>query len=417
MAKASWDSCLLKNKQGAYLPCLNNAVAILTHRKEWYNIIAFDAFAGVVVKRRKPPWCEDTVPEIDDVGDWTREDSLRTAVWITREYNCPVHTSVVDEAVQVVADRWIVHPVRDWLNELRWDRKTRIDDFLVRTARAEDSPYVRAVTRSFFLSAVARILKPGEKVDTMLILEGEQGIGKSTLFRILASDPWFLDTSFTPGTKDGYQALRRKWIIEWGELDGLNRTELSRVKQFMSSVKDSYRPSYGKATIDFLRQCVFAGTVNPDGSGYLIDPTGARRFWPVTVGRINLKQVRDERTQLWAEAVYRYRKVEPWHLRDPKLLKAAAAEAEDRRIEDPWEPVVRKWLGKNERTLKGVTTTELLKRAVDKAVDQQNRSDQTRMGQVLRTLGWTIVRRGTDDMRRYFPESNLQPSNRKTSSN
>ena len=437
MAKVSWETCLLKNKQGAYLSCLNNAVAILTHRTEWHNVIAFDAFAGVVVKKKQPPWCEDTAPENDSLGDWTREDALRTAVWITREYNCAVPTHIIDEAVQVVADRWVVHPVRDWLNEFRWDREPRVDDFLIRVAGAQDTPYVKAVTKSFFLSAVARVLHPGEKVDTMLILEGEQGIGKSTLFRTLASDAWFLDTSFTPGTKDGYQALRRKWIIEWGELDALNRTELSRVKQFISSVKDSYRPPYGKTTIDFLRQCVFAGTVNPDGGGYLIDPTGARRFWPVTVGKVHLKIVREERAQLWAEAVYRYRKCEPWHLHDPKLLKAAALEAEDRRIEHPWEVAARTWLEEHDRTKRGVTTTELLTKAAEMPVHQQGRAAQTMMGHALRAIGWNVVRRGSDNVRRYFHENvgglverlevrssikkarnatNLQPSNVNSSS-
>lgn len=263
--KASWDSWLIKNKQGAYLPCLNNAALILTHRKEWYNVIAYDAFGGRVVKMRAPPWLEGTAPETEEPGDWTRADSSRAAVWITREYNCPIQSHIVEEAIQVVAERWAVHPVRDWLNEQKWDRKARIDNFLVRIAGAKDTPYVQAVTKNFFLSAVARVFRPGAKVDAMLILEGEQNVGKSTLFRILAGDAWFFDSAFDPGSKDSYQVLRRKWIIEWAELDGLTRTELSRVKAFVSSPTDTYRASYAKHSIDVPRQCVFVGTVNPDG--------------------------------------------------------------------------------------------------------------------------------------------------------
>jgi putative DNA primase/helicase len=415
MAKASWDSCLLKNKQGAYLPCLRNAVAILTHRKEWHNVLAFDAFAGVVVKKKSPPWTEDVAPERDSLADWSREDSMRTACWIADEYNCPVPTHIVDEAVQVVAARWEVHPVRDYLNALAWDRKARIDDFLVRVAGAPDTPYIRAVTKNFFLSAVARTMKPGEQVDTVLILEGAQGLGKSTMLRLLASDAWFLDTTFNIGSKDGYQVLRNKWIVEFSELDSLNHAELSRAKAFISSVKDTYRQSYGRTATDFLRQCVFAGTVNPNGAGYLNDPTGARRFWPVTLTEhVDFKTVRAERNQLWAEALCRYRKCEPWHLRDPKLLKAAAEEAEERRERHPWEFHFRNWLQEHDRTRRGVSIEELLTKAVDMKRDMQDRGAQTKAGKALRAIGWTAVARGADDVRRYLPAENKTDPSKNT---
>lgn len=400
--KASWDTSLIKNRQGAYVPCLSNAILILTHHNAWHNVIAFDDFAGVVVKTKKPPWSKDMVPETD-TPDWSQNDSRRAAAWLTQEYNATFTSGIVEEAVQVVADRWHIHPIRDYLNEVEWEEKDHLDTFLIDVAGAEDTPYVRAVTKNFFISAVARIFRPGCKVDTMLILEGEQNIGKSTLFRILFGDTWFLDTLFTPGTKDAYQALRRRWGVEWSELDALSRVELSRIKAFVSSTTDSYRPSYGKATIDFPRQCVFVGTVNPSG-GYLNDPTGARRFWPVSVGRVDLKRVSEMRDQLWAEAVYRYRRNEPWHFRDPDLVRAAAEEAENRREREPWEKHFRDWLAEHKRTEKGVTTEELLTKAVNMRKDLQDRSAQTKAGKVLRAIGWTVVKRGTDDTRRYFPE-------------
>ena len=404
MGQARWDTCLLKNKQGAYLPCTSNVTAILTHRDEWRNVIAYDAFAGVVVKRRSAPWLEDTAPEDDALGDWSREDSLRTVVWVTREYNCPVSSSIVDEAVQVVAARYVIHPLRDWLIEQKWDRRARCDDFLIRLAGAPDTPYVRAVTKNFFISAVARILEPGCQVDTMLILEGEQGIGKSSLVRILAGDAWFLDTAFDIGSKDGYQSLRRKWIIEIGELDSLTRAEVSRRKQFISAVKDSYRPSYGRGIIDFPRQCVFVGSWNPDGAGYGKDVTGDRRSQPVTLTRkVDLKAVREERAQLWAEAVFRYRKCEKWHLRDPRVLKAAAAEAEERRQADPWEHHFRTWLKSNPHIKRGVSIEKMLTEAIAMPADRQGHGDHIRAARALRAIGWSVVRRGTDDMRRYFP--------------
>lgn len=406
-AKARWDTYLIKNKQGGYMPCLRNAVAILTHRGEWRNVIAYDAFAGVVVKMKEPPWGakdSDLAPERALLGDWTREDSMRTACWITDEYNCDMKTHIVDEAVQVVAQRWEAHPVRDYLNSLKWDKKPRLDTFLVRMGGAADTPYVRAVTKNFFLGAVARIMAPGAQVDTVLVLEGAQGLGKSTMLRTLASDAWFMDTIFNLGSKDGYQALRSKWIVEFSELDALSRVELSRVKAFISSVKDTYRQSYGRSASDFLRQCVFAGTVNP-GAGYLNDPTGARRFWPVTLTKsINHKLVKAERDQLWAEAFRRYTsKNEPWHFRDPKLLKAAAQETEARREAHPWEAFFRKWLAKHDRTRRGVTTEEMLTKAAEVRKADQDRTSQIDAGKALRAIGWDGVRRGTDNIRRYFP--------------
>lgn len=406
MAQASWDTYLLKNKQGAYLPCLANAAAILTHRPEWHNVIAFDAFAGVIVKKGEPPWPEDLAPDdkISASNDWTQSDSARAAVWLSTEYNCSFYSSVVDEAVQLVAERWMIHPVRDYLNATKWDKKSRLDDLLIRVAGAPDTLYTRAVTKNFFIGGVARMMRPGEQVDTVLILEGPQGAGKSTFFRIFASDDWFFDTVFNIGGKDGYQALRRKWIVEFSELDALSSADLSRVKAFISSVKDSYRPSYGRTTIDFPRQCVFGGTVNPNGAGYLNDPTGARRFCPVTVGKIDLKTSREERDQIWAEAFARYRANEKWHMRDEKLLVVAAAEAEERREGDPWETHFREYLHMNRGLYRksGVTITDLLTNAVDMLKDRQNRAAQIQAGKALRAIGWTKIIRGSDDVRRYF---------------
>jgi len=407
LATASWDTYLLKNKQGAYLPCLANAVKILTHRKEWYRVVAYDEFSGSIVKRSPPPWDPDLKPDEDDVGDWTQSDSGRAAVWLSDEYQCSFYSSVADEAVRLVAERWRYHPVRDYLNEVRpkWDNKPRMDDLLVRVAGAPDTPYTRAITKNFFLGAVARIMRPGAQVDTVLILEGPQGAHKSTFFRILASDDWFVDTLFNIGGKDGYQALRRKWIVEFSELDALSTADLARVKAFISSVKDSYRPSYGRATIDFPRQCVFAGTVNPNGAGYLNDTTGARRFCPVVVTEIDLKTVREERDQLWAEAFARYQRAEKWYLRDKEILAIAAREAEERREPEAWETHFKEYLHLNRALYRkgGVTITELLTNAVDVPKERQNRAAQILAGKSLRAIGWTKVVRGSDDIRRYFP--------------
>jgi putative DNA primase/helicase len=401
MPEADWSSRLLKNKQGAYLPCTSNIALILTHRREWRNVLFYDAFAGDVVTRKVPPWDEDTMPENARPGDWTHTDTLRTCAWVTREYNCAPLAVTVGEAVLIVAERTTVHPVRDWLVSLKWDRRPRLDDFLIRLAGAADTAYVRAVSKNFLIGAVARVLAPGSKVDSMPIFEGDQGIGKSTLLRVLTGEEWFLETSIEIGSKDCYQALRRKWIVELGELDALTRSEVSRVKQFLSSQKDSYRPSYGRSTVDFLRQSVCAGSVNPEGGGYLKDVTGARRFWPLELGRIDIAGIKREREQLWAEATFRYRKCEKWHFRDPRLLSAAAQEAEDRRQIDPWEPIIAAWLEDHNRSKRGVTTREIMESAIGIPPERHGRGESMRTASALRAIGWSKVSRVGSGERRY----------------
>ncbi|MDE2022239.1 MAG: hypothetical protein KGI71_05015 [Patescibacteria group bacterium] len=401
--EADWSSRLLKNKQGAYVACLRNVQLILTHRREWRNVLFYDAFAGDVVTRKVPPWLPDTMPENAAAGDWTHEDTLRTVAWMTDEYNFAPFPATVAEAVRVVAATATVHPVRDYLNSLKWDRKPRIDDFLVQYAGAPDTVYARAVSKNFLIGAVARILAPGSKVDSMPIFEGNQGIGKSTLLRVLTGEAWFLETSIEIGSKDSYQALRRKWIVELGELDALTRGEVSRVKQFLTTAKDSYRPSYGHKTIDFPRQSVLAGTINPEGGGYLKDNTGARRFWPIEVSRIDIRGVKAARDQLWAEATFRYRKCEKWHFHDPRTLKAAAEEAEDRRQTDPWEPIIRAWLADHKREKGGVTTREIMEHALEIPPERHGRGEQMRTASALRAIGWGRVSRVDSEERRYHP--------------
>lgn len=393
---APWQTLLLRKNDkpgGVFVPCVANVATIFSHDPEWRGVLAFDEFVGDIVSLKEPPWPEDLAPDKIVIGSWTDMDTLRASTWLARKYNLDARTSTVGEGLRVAATRTCQHPLRDALTSVKWDRKPRIDTFLSRLAGAEDTPYTRAVSKNFFIGAVARVLCPGAKVDSMLIFEGAQGIGKSSLVCALAGEPWYLETTIEMGTKDSYQILRRKWIVELGELDALTRTEVSRVKQFLSQRVDTYRPSYGRGTVDFPRQCVFIGTVNPNGGGYLKDETGARRFQPVCLGKVDLVRVHKERPQLWAEAVFRYRKCERWHLDDPRLIAAAKSEAEDRRQRHPWETPVAEWLAsqKADTQAKGVTTHDILTTCLDIPIDRQGRGDEMQAAAILRACGWTDV--------------------------
>jgi putative DNA primase/helicase len=185
------------------------------------------------------------------------------------------------------------------------------------------------------IGAVARVLRPGCKMDNVLMLEGDQGRGKSTSLSILGGD-WFTDTPFELGSKDGFLAMRGKWIIELAELDSFNRAESTRAKHFFAADKDTYREPYGRRVIDVHRQCVFAGSTNTNE--YLKDDTGNRRYWPVTTGAIDKDGLIRDRDQIWAEAVHEFKAGETWWF-EPGI-DFVQAEQEQRFVTDAWEELV-----------------------------------------------------------------------------
>jgi len=409
----SWKEQLLLTSTGGERKCAANVVTILTNDPRWAGVLAFDAFANEVVTRGRPPWGDDDAPAENVAGPWTDEDTIRTGVWLSREYDLDVGQDMALSAVSVVARRRVVHPVRDYLRGLTWDGEARIDRWLVDCCGADDTPYVRAVAAKFLIGAVARVERPGCKVDSLPILEGEQGIGKSTALRTLAGDAWFLDSMENLGSKDSRQQMHRKWIVELAELDALSRAEVSKTKAFVSCQTDNYRPSYGRGARDYPRQLVFAGSVNPDGAGYLKDASGARRFWPVVVRTVDAARITRERDQLWAEALARFDAGEAWYFDDAKLRTAHALEAERVYQRDPWEEQVFGWLydvSSPKRRTDGVTTGEVLHGALRIEAGKMTRADETRVGTVMRRLKWSVrqLRQDGERVRLYRPASHDQ---------
>src|SRR5262249_13305235 len=212
---------------------------------------------------------------------------------------------------------------------------------------AADTLYAKAVTRATFIAAVARVMAPGCKVDTVLILEGLQGSLKSTGIDMLFR-PWFADTLSTIGTKDANQELAGVWCIELSELAALKTQKIDATKAFIARRTDRYRPEYGRVVPYFPRQRHFVATTNAET--YLRDETGARRFWPVRCGRLNIDLLADIRDQLWAEALALYLSDEPWWLTDATVIETAEEEQADRFDLDPWEAKIRECLTGREQT-------------------------------------------------------------------
>lgn len=249
--------------------------------------------------------------------DWTSDHDVRAAAWF-QHAGIGVSPRVAAQAVEVVARGHPYHPVREYLCGCIWDGTPRLDRWASRYLGAEDTLYVRAVTTRWLISAVARILDPGCKADCVLILEGRQGLGKSTALRILGGE-WFADEIAVLGTKDAAMQVAGVWIIELAELDSLTHAAADRVKAFVSRPTDRFRPPYGSRVIEQPRQSVFAGSVNH--SAYLRDETGARRFWPLACTAIDLDALGRDRDQIWAETRQRYLSGERWWLDTPSCMR------------------------------------------------------------------------------------------------
>lgn len=296
----------------------------------------------------------------------------------------------VARAVQAAARHNPFHPVRDYFDALAWDGTLRLDTWLVTYFHTDDTPYVRAVGPRYLISAVARIYQPGCKVDHMLVLEGPQGKRKSEALRTLAiRDAWFTDRLSHVASKDAAQEMAGVWIIEIAEMDALTKASPSATKAFMTRRDDRFRPPYGKHPIRLPRQCVFAGTINPITGGYLKDPTGARRFWPVVCqGTIDREGIERDRDQLWAEAVVRFKADAKWWLETPELEALAAGEQALRFISDVWTESVAQWIGARKDT----SIPEVLQHALRLAPQDQTHSAQIRVANILTNLGFTKYR-------------------------
>jgi putative DNA primase/helicase len=294
--------------------------------------------------------------------------------------------SDVKDEMDADARRNQFDPLTEYLQALKWDGTERITDWLSTYLGAPDSHYARIVGRKSLIGAVARALSPGCKNDTMPVLEGEQGTGKSTALRYLFGDRFFIDHLPDFHSKDSFQQLQGAWCVEVAELSALSKADIKDVKQFLSRLVDKFRPPFGTLPIQVPRRSVFWGTVNPEEGGYLRDPTGARRFWPIETRAIDTDAILRDRDQIWAEAVVAFLAGEAWHLEEGKDIDDAKAEQAKRREVHPWEPVLDGWLRKEQ--LERCTVASALTYGVKLDADRQEPRHARQIGACLRALGW-----------------------------
>ena len=404
-----WQSQVpwIQKNNGEPKALLANAIAAFRHAPEWDGVLGYDEFAMRTMALKPVPWAQSAP------ANWTTNEDLMATEWLQ---HAGVHVSldIVGQAIEAVSKEHSFHPVRRYLDGLVWDGVPRLDTWLATFLGVKSSVYSCGVGAKWMISAVARAYRPGAKVDCCLILEGPQGIKKSTALKII-SDPWFTDEIADLGSKDAALQTRGVWVIEIAELDSMSRSEVGRVKAFISRTTDRFRPPYAKRVIESSRQCVFAGSVNL--ATYLRDETGGRRFWPIACGVIRVDELARQRDQLWAEARVRYQNGESWWLDTAELNESAAQEQASRFEGDPWHEPVLTWLQHptERRDLQGSTCSpfssnaesvsigDILSHCIGRRLDQWTQADKNRVGRCLRAAGWERYREWDDQEQKAGP--------------
>jgi putative DNA primase/helicase len=381
-ASIPWASLLLLDEKGKPKSTAANAATYLAHDPQLAGLLELRVRAGDICWTREPPLPED----VASPGPWPRvvtdADLVALASYLERTHGVSFGGLVLSSAIDAVAARHAVDPVRSYLDSLAWDGERRLDTWLRDMLGVEDGAYSRAVGIAWLVSAVARTYRPGCQADHVLVLEGVQGAGKSSAIKTLAGeDEWYADGVPGIGSKDAADALRGPWLVEIAELDAFSRAELGTVKAFVSRRSDRYREAYGRRTLNHPRRVVFAATTND--THYLRDATGARRFWPVACGTIDLRALAEHRDQLWAEAAERFRAGASWHLAGD-LADAARQETDHRYQGDAWEAEIEAYLSMSSTT----TVREVAVFGLEMDVAKLDQGTQQRIARALTRLGW-----------------------------
>lgn len=425
--KSGWKARLITNSNGNATKDRENIVLALdgmpAHGVEGIaqvqGVIAFNELTNDVVKLADAPWGTPA-------GAWAEVDDLLMGEWLVRQHRLPsVPRGTLEEAVRMVAYRHRYHPVREYLQGLAWDGVPRLATWVRRACLEEDewddtAPLQRYLARvgTFFVTAMcARIMCPGVKFDYMLILEGAQGMRKSTLLRTLAGD-WFADTGLVLGDKDSYQQLQGVWLYEIPELDAFNKTDVMKIKAYVASQEDYFRASFDRRAAKYPRQVVFAGTTNEDH--YLTDTTGNRRFWPVRVTRlIDIDWVQEVREQLLAEGMARWNAGRRLYPTPEEELELFVPQQQSRAVEGAIESAVTRYLypadnaaGPNSdgQLIDEISLVQLLAK-VGIGIEKlgPGRFHEKQAASALRRLGWTEGRSSSGGRPRVYRRPKARP--------
>lgn len=369
------------NKEGNLLPTVSNVTKTILESPEWRNVFRYNELTQRSELGRPIPRPDGKSANNFEPRPVVDADILEAQRVLQNGAYPRLAKATAADAVEIVAQHHRYNPLQDYLGGLTWDGRSRIGSWLADYCNADlkqhDPAYISAVGRAWIISAVARAMQPGCKVDTALVMVGAQGVGKSSAAAILAGE-WFSDSLPPVDTKDAADHLRGRWIVELPEMAVADRATVEAFKAFLSKTHEHFRPAYGIKEISFPRSCVFFGSTNLL-EGFLKDITGNRRFWPVVVGKVDLAALKRDRDQLWAEAITAYRAGEAWHLAH-EMAPIAAEEAAKFTVRDEREVTL-----ENALRAKSETTVMECCCLLDLKSDTSN---QRQVANMLRAIGW-----------------------------
>lgn len=391
-----------------FIDGVNDEVRVKRSKKTILNVIGccyddekltglfrLNNFSSQIEFAKTPPW--DTHHEIGK--QITDEDLIYFKYYLAKNCKFEPPTSLLLEGIVQLARNNQYHPVRQYLEALTWDKQPRLDNWLYQAAGVARDAYTTSVARKILVAGVARVFEPGCEFHSMMILEGGQGIGKSTLVKIL-SGPFYANLSFGNIDKDTVDAMQGRWIIEVDELVGFNRQDIEKMKSFITNPADRARLSYQRMTKTFKRQSIFIGTTNPVGDNtYFRDESGNRRFWPIKCGPINNAWVRENRDQLFAEALIAYKEKETIFLDSQEAIDLARMAQEERLALDPWTEVLNDFMAQKKNVFVQHVSIIDLAKALNIDISRFTKAEQTRIGTIMRRLGFEGRRIRKDGIR------------------
>ncbi|GEM70961.1 hypothetical protein SAQ01S_07270 [Sphingomonas aquatilis NBRC 16722] len=355
---------------------IGNFRLMLTHHDELAGHIRYNDFS-LNIEVGNVPWRNSSTPR--PIRD---EDYTHVREWMQRHGLKPTQQEA-REALVLAARQHSYHPIHDYLSGLKWDGTDRLEHWLTELLGVQSDPYTKLIAPKVLIGAVARIFDPGCQLDTVLVIEGDQGLLKSSAIKALFGPEHTRDaTDLFRQHNKMVLLMTGAWAIELAEFSAVLRADESTVKGLITTRTDSVVLPYARSSTNHDRQCIFIGTLNPDESGYLKDRTGNRRYWPVFATAIRLDEIVKHRDQLWAEAVVRYQAQEPWWL-DREQEKLAVEARETRNVIDPWSEILR-------HRLRDMPTTDPMIAMGEIGIPNEKRNKETRdrVCRCLREIGF-----------------------------